>query len=120
VDDLVLAGQPVDHRAEARLTRPQVREHRLVLQGVMSGHHPAIGGAVRSQRPAVAPHRHLVDGRPGLPDVHLTVPDLTDEVPDLGEFRAQVIMNLDEVPGDRAPERGVRRIRRRLRAVRPG
>src|SRR5215813_8664077 len=69
VDDLVLVGQPVDHRAQARLARAQVREDRLVLEHVVPGHEPAVGGAVRAEGPIVLPDGHLADRRPRLAGV---------------------------------------------------
>src|SRR5256884_1559856 len=61
MDDLVLVGQPVDHRLQAHLPCPQVREDRLVLEHVVPGHEPAVIGAVRAERPVILPHGHLVD-----------------------------------------------------------
>ena len=120
MDDLVLVGQPVDHRAEARFACAQMWEDRLVFQYVVPRHEPAVGGAVRAEGPVVVPDGHLADRGPCAASVGRTLADLADEIADAGQFRAQMIMDLDEVGADGAPAIGIDGVGRGLRPGGPG
>src|SRR6266550_1328479 len=113
MDDLVLVGQPVDHRLQARLPGPQMREDRLVLEHVVPGHEPAVIGAVRAEGPVAAPHGHLVDLRPCAAGVDRALLHLADEIAHPGEFVAQMVMHLDEVRADEPAAAAVDRAGRR-------
>ena len=76
---------------------PQLREQRLVLEGVVHGDDPAVGLAVRAEGPVVLPHRHLVEVRPRGAGVDRARRDLVDQVADLVEFGAQVVVDLDQL-----------------------
>ena len=73
----------------------QVGEHAGVLDGVVGRDHPAVGLAVGAERPVVLPHRHRVDQRPGPAGVEAPGRDLVDQVEELRELGAQVVVDVD-------------------------
>src|SRR5262249_56672949 len=85
----------------------------------MPGHERAVRGAARPQRPAALRERQLVDRRTRRGGAG-AVPALADEVADPGQFRAQVVVHVDEMAGDRPAVGGVPGIGGRLRAGGPG
>src|SRR6266536_565640 len=120
MDDLVLVGQPVDHRAEARFACAQMREDRLVFEHVVPPHEPAVGGAVRAEGPIVLPDCHLTDRGPCAARVGGALADLADEIADAGQLSPQMVMDLDEVSADSASVIGIDRAGGGLRPGGPG
>src|SRR6478735_2789399 len=98
VDDVVLLLQPVQDGTEGRLALPQVREDRAVLDRVVGRDQAAVGLAVGAQCPLVLAHRQLVDDAPGPARVERAGLDLGDEVEQLAELGAQVVVHVDQVP----------------------
>ena len=90
------------------LDPPQVREDTDILEGVVSGDDPAVLLAVGTERPVVLPQRHRVDVRPRSARVEGAGRRLLDEVPQLRQLGAQVVVDLDEGLPGRALLRGVR------------
>ena len=97
MDDPLLGPQSVDDPSQPPAAMAQVRKHRLVFDGVVHGHHPAVGLAVGAEGPVVLPHGHLVDGRAGRAGVQSARRHLVDQVVDLVQFAAQVIVDVDQV-----------------------
>src|SRR6185437_16070246 len=103
-----------------RFPGPQVREDHGVLGEMVMGDHPAVALAVGAHRPVVLPHGHLVELRPRLAGADQPVPHLGDEIAQAGQFRAQHVVYLDQVPAGRPPGPGVRRPGRGTGPPRPG
>ena len=97
VDDLVLLLEPRHDRRRVGVVPPQVREDRGVLEAVVPGDDPAVGLTVGAEAPVVLPHGHVVDGRPRRAGREVAAHHLVDDVAQLGELAAQVVVHVDEV-----------------------
>ena len=115
----MLGLQPVDHRGQAGVGPAQVREDLGVLERVVGRDGPAVGGAVGAEGPVVLPHRHLADRGASHPGRQRALPDLPQDVAQLGQLTPQVVVDVDQVLPGRLREVGVLETLRRGRDERP-
>ena len=93
----MLLLEPVDHVAQLRRARLQVREHAPVLQRVVPGHDPAVRRAVHAQRPVVLADGHPVQERADRGRVDVAGLELGDHLAQALQLGAQAVVHVDQV-----------------------